>query len=229
MSPTPSSANQPVPSDDRNLVSVENDQSGLSLEDRLFLFWKNYRNAVVVAVAIVVGAIVGREVWGNMAASRELAIGRAFEAADSIEARQAFVQEHPGHPLAAAATLLIADEHYDNGDFDSAARSYDETARTSTDSVMAGRARLGSGVATIQAGRAPEGTAILQKLIDDPAQLESIRTEARFHLAAWAVASGDLVEARKELDALVQSESAQVWAQQIMLLESQVAAAQAGQ
>jgi len=229
MNTTPSPTNQPATSDDRNLVSVENDQPGLSLEDRLFLFWKNYRNALLVAVAIVVGSIVGREVWRNFAASRELAVGQAFGAAESIEARQAFVLKHGGHPLAGAAMLLIADEHYKNGDFGLAASAYEEAAGVATDSVLAARARLGSGVAHIQAGRSSEGSAILRQLNDDSNALESIRTESRFHLAALAVASGDMTQAREDLDALVQMGAAQAWAQQIMLLESQVAAAQVGE
>lgn len=227
MSPTHRPSNQPTASDDRNLVSVENDLPGISLEDRLFLFWKNYRNALLLGVAIVVGGIVGREIWRNVAASRELAIGQAFAAAESIDTRQAFVREHPDHPLAGVAMLLIADAHYENGEFDLAATAYDEAARASTDSVLVARARLGSGVAQIQAGRPDAGRSVLQELVDDPNQLEAIRTEARYQLAALAVASGDMARARTELDALVQMDSAPAWGQQIALLESQVQAAQA--
>lgn len=229
MSPTPSSSNQPASSDDRNIVSVESDSSGLSLEDRLFLFWKNYRNAVLVAIVVILGAIVGREVWARMAASREQAISEAFGAADSLEAKRAFANEHPDHPLAGAALLQVGDEQYQNGDYNAAWEAYSEAARLIDDPVLAARARLGAGVSQLQMGQNAEGESTLRQIVEDANVVEAIRAEARLHLAAMEVGTGDIERAREDLDALIQMNAARMWAQQIALLESQIAAVEAQQ
>ncbi len=207
-----SPAKKTAKSDDRNLVASEDSQTGPTIEDRLFAYWQQNRAVVLGLIIVVLLVIVGREVWKYAQASRESNTREAYGQATTTEERLAFASEHPGHPLAGAALLAVADESYTHREYAQAARQYAEATRSLTEPALAARARLGQGIAALQSDNAAEGASALEALADDARAPESLRLEALFHLAAGADASGDHEKARGYLDKLDALNPAGIWA-----------------
>src|ERR1700739_3540356 len=79
---------------------------------KLQTFWNNYQVPIyVLCIAIILG-IVGRGLWQRMAAHKEAHIESEYSAATTPEALKAFAAAHPGHTLAGAADLQLADKAY---------------------------------------------------------------------------------------------------------------------
>jgi hypothetical protein len=212
---------KPAKDDDRNLVAAEN-AAAPTVEDRLLVFWKNYRSALVWAIGAALLLIVAREGWGLYRDHQDTTARTAFGAAETPEQKAAFAAAHPGHPLAALALLAVADDAFAKDDFATAATRYNEAAAASTEPLLAARARLGEGIATIRAGSGPKGAGILQALAKDAAVSEPLRCEAWLHLAATALAEGDHAEARDALDQLTATSPTGIWTGRADFLRSQL-------
>jgi predicted negative regulator of RcsB-dependent stress response len=220
--PTPATP-KPAKGDDRNLVAVEN-AAAPSIEDRMLVFWNNYRVAIYWAIAAAILLIVGREGWGLYRSSQEESARVAFVAAGTPEQKLAYSREFAGHPLAGVALLSVADDSFAKGDFAQAAAQYKQAADACTEPVFKSRAQLGEGIASIRSGLAPKGVGILQALANDATVVESLRCEAWLHLAANALAEGDHAKARDALDRLNALAPTGVWAGRANFLLSQLPA-----
>ena len=133
---------------------------------------------------------------------------------------QAFARDNPGHSLAGAAYLRIADDAYTAGNFAEAQADYDKVAAALPGTAFATRALLGKGMCLVQSGKAAEGTAILQRLSDDTAQPAAVRCEAAYHLASLALEAGRFDDVIKLTNAIMQIDTGGVWAQRSLQLRA---------
>lgn len=213
---TPATPSQPTPAgDDRNLVAVDA-ATAASFEDKVQLWWKNYRTGVtVICVAIVVG-IVGKGGWDYMARQKDMEVGKAYVAATTPEQLKAFAAAHAGHSLAGIAQIRIADEAYKAGKAADAVAAYETAVTALGNSPLAARALVGRALAKIQSGKAADGVADLKKLADDANQLKAIRAEAAYSLTSLAVEAGNATEAQKWVDQLGQIDPVSPWTQRAM-------------
>ncbi|MGH8019742.1 MAG: tetratricopeptide repeat protein [Opitutaceae bacterium] len=215
-------AKKSAKSDDRNLVASEDSQSGPTIEDRLLTYWQKNRAVVLGLIFAVLLVIVGREIWNYMQASREADTREAYGRAATTEERLAFANAHPGHPLAGAALLAVADDSYTKRDYAEAARRYAEAAQSLTEPALAARARLGQGISALQSDNSADGANVLQMLADDAGAPESLRVEALFHLASAAEAAGDHAKAREHLDKLEAMNPTGIWASRASSLRARL-------
>ena len=100
------------PSDDRNLVGVEGGYEGADFEERILLFWENYRRIIIGTVAVVFSVVLVYQLTVYLDERRESALRAAYQLAEDREERLAFAKEHAGHPLAGFAYLEVANEKF---------------------------------------------------------------------------------------------------------------------
>jgi hypothetical protein len=94
---TPATPPAPNPAgDDRNLVAVDA-ATASTFEDKLHLFWKNNGTAVLTLIGLVIVGILAKGAWDYLAAQKELDVEKAFAAATTPAARQAFIAAQGDH------------------------------------------------------------------------------------------------------------------------------------
>jgi len=202
----PKDSNPLSPGDDRNLVVVDEDFAHADSEDRLWLFWQRYRNQVI---GTVTAFILGLIAWFAYLAWDESVredVRMKFEALADDDQRRAFAASHPGHPLAIAALLDIADREQAEGKGQVA--SYAAAAAIDPGSSRAAqalrwRARLYEGLLALEAKESTvreNGKVRLAELAEASEAPEALRGSAFLALTRAALAAQDTAGARSWLD-----------------------------
>jgi predicted negative regulator of RcsB-dependent stress response len=212
MTDNASPTQRPAKGDERNVVAVDPTAPEATLEERLALIWAQNRTLILAGIVAVFLAIIGRGLWESYAAGKARDVQIAFGAAETVEAKLAFARAHPDSPLAGIALIGAADDAYENADYATAATRYAEAAAALQDSLILGRARLGEAVSSLQAGMATKGESQLREIASDPAASEGIRAEAWYHLAAYALDSGNSAGAREAANKVGEVSPTSMWA-----------------
>jgi len=218
MAATPPTDPKPA-GDDRNLVPVEATPV-FSFEDKLYVFWQKYRGLILGLCVLVLVGIVGKGVWDYLARQKELDVQKSYAAAATPEQLKTFSASHTDHVLGGVAQLRIADEAYAAGKSAEAVAAYHKAISSLREGPLAARARLGRALAKIQAGNAAEAINELKQLVNDTAQFKAIRTEAAYHLTSLAVENGNVEEAQKLSDQLMQIDPTSPWTQRGLQLRA---------
>lgn len=205
------------PKDERNLVEVDDAFAEASFDDRLWLWWQRNAKAMLygaVTAIIVAGAFQGYRLWQEAQVNARQEAYR--EAVGDTEALLAFGNEHPGTTLGALALLTVADERFEAGAFGEAAELYRSSLSGFTDLPYQGRAQLGEAVSLLRQGgdSATAGAALLEQLASDPATVGTLRAEAAFQRAVYAVDTNDFDAARRFFDLVAEVDTTGVWQQQ---------------
>lgn len=219
--PTDSS---PLPGDDRNVVAAGSQGTVVSFEDQIQAFWHKNSRFILFVIALGFLAIIGREVVTYMWKVRESGISEAYGAADNSAKLKAFAAEHASHKLAGFAWIRLADEAYTAGNYSDAAASYDKAAPLLVDTPMSARARIGSALSQSLGGNRTQGDSALKAITTDLSIMQALRSEARYHLATFAISDGNIEDARKQLDDLAQADLTGMWAQRAFMLRSSLPA-----
>jgi hypothetical protein len=208
--------------DDRNLVPVEA-ATTLSFEDQIFLIWKKQRTFILGTLTAVAVVLVAWFVIREVQQSREAGISKAFGEATTLEAKRAFVGEHPDHVLAGVALLALADDGFANKRFDEAARDYGAAAAVLKDPLLVGRARLGEGTANLKSAQSSTtGEQQLTRAAEDATLLMAYRTQAWYILATHAAGAGDVAKARDLIGRLKALDPESDWANLATGLETRL-------
>ncbi|HUJ44534.1 MAG TPA: tetratricopeptide repeat protein [Opitutaceae bacterium] len=219
---------QPAVSPKGSGASDEKSETELPFDVQLRTFWEKNHQAVYVGCVLVVLAIAGRYTYEAIVVQHEASVEAAYAAATTPAKLQAFARDNPTHPLAGAAYLRMADESYTAGNFSEALEDYDKAAAVLPGTPFATRALLGKGMCLIQSGKTTEGTAILQRLADDNAQLAAVRCEAAYHLASLGLEAGRADEVVRLTNLIMQIDTGGVWAQRSLQLRSRLPVPVAG-
>jgi hypothetical protein len=216
---TPATPSGQQPSvDDRNLVPTG--PATATFEDKANAFWDKNRGVLIGLCVAVVVLLVGKGVWDNLAAKKELEIEQAFAAASTADQLKSFAASHAGHPLAGIAHLKLADEAYAAGKGAEAVAAYDQAIAQIKVGPLASRAQLGRALAKVQAGKAAEANAELKQLASDANQPKSLRAEASYHLASLAAEARNAEEVQKLADQIMQLDPTSGWAARAMALRA---------
>lgn len=197
---TPATPSGSKPSgDDRNLVAVDA-TNATTFEDRAQLFWERNRKlvwALIIAVLVIIG---GKAVWEYREDQKELEIQKNYAAATTPEQLKSFIAAHRDHALAGAAELTLADQAFTAGKFADATAGYDRALTTLKSPPLVARAKIGRALGKAQTGKAAEAASELKTIADDANQVNTVRTEALYHLAAIALEAGNAAEATKHVE-----------------------------
>ncbi|MGC9452316.1 MAG: tetratricopeptide repeat protein [Oceanipulchritudo sp.] len=181
------------------------------LEERFNDFWK--KNGVGIFGGIAIGAVIviGIQLFQYFEQRKEDSIRETFAAADTIELKMAFIEEHPEHQLSGLAQLQVADERYGEGEYGVAAEQYADAADIFEDPTLVSRALLGQGMSLLQSGRTEDGHSVLEAIALDSSALDQTRGEAAYHLAVSYWEAGETEKALEATDIILQLEGASLW------------------
>ncbi len=207
-----------VPADERNIVAVDEAYKEASLEDRVYLIWHKYSSWIVAVVIAVFAGLILYFALIFLAERRETAIREAYAAATTPEARETFVRENAGHPLAGAASLELADQRFEGEDYEGAAEFYAFAAESLTGHPLKGRARLGEAVAYVMLDRPEDAERVLAGLAGDEDILQSVRMEAKYSLASLAFEQGDYDRVRDLARELEEEDMMGFWSNRTRML-----------
>jgi hypothetical protein len=218
---TPATPSAPQPSgDDRKFVPAATSPAGLDLEDRVHLFWSQNKQTVLIVIAAVFLGIIAKGGWEYYTNQKELGVQQEFAAANTPEKLKAFAAAHAGHALAGVAQLQLADQAYAAGKSAEAAAAYTQALTRLPAGPLASRAKLGSAMSSLQAGKTAEGETALKQIVADAAQPKGTRAEAAYHLASLAQSQGHNDDARKLCDQVSQIDPSGSWMQRAMMLRA---------
>lgn len=215
---TPSAT--PSAGSDRNVVAVDEHTIGLTMEDRLRIYWQRNGKSVLALVVLIVIAIVAKGAWDYRAAQREQEIEREYAAASTPEQLKAFAGAHAGHVLTGITRLRLADADYAAGKSTEAVYGYEDAIATIKTGPLVSRARLGLAMANVQSGKAAEGEAGLKQLATDANEPKGTRVEAAYHLASLANVAGRADDVKKYSDLLMQIDPTSPWLQRALMLRA---------
>ncbi len=218
MAATPPTDPKPA-GDDRNLVPVDATPVD-SFEQTLHVFWQKYRGLILGFCVLILVGIIGKGVWDYLARQKQLEVEKAYAAASTPEQLKAFSASHADHVLGGVAQLRLADDAYAAGKSAEAVAAYDKASSSLKNGPLAARARLGRALAKVQGGNTAEGTTELRQLVNDTAQFKAIRTEAAYHLTSLAVEAGNVEDAQKLSDQLMQIDPTSPWTQRGLQLRA---------
>ena len=193
--------------------------------ERLQLFWAKNSSAVLTGCTLVLLGILAKGGWEIYVDHREASIGKEYAVAATTEQVKQFISRHDGHLLAGVAYLRLADEDYAAGKYADAAANYDKAQAPLGTLPLVARAKLGSAMSQLLAGKATEGEAALKKIVDDATMFKAVRAEAAYHLVSQAVGSGKAAEVNVLVEKLLQIDGTGMWAQRAMMLRAQMPAA----
>lgn len=223
MSTPHNSASSSSAGDDRNLVTVDENYLAPTFEDRLRIFWEKNSRAIVVGCVLVLAAILGKGIYEYTRAQREKALAAEFgeaRAAEGDAKLKAFAAEHGEHALGGLAQLAIADRAYSTANYAEARSAYEKAAHVLKNNAFGQRARLGAAVAAVQGGAAAEGEAALKQIVADLTLDKLVRSEAAYHLASLAAATGNAPEAIRLIEQATVIDPEGHWADRASMLRA---------
>lgn len=155
-------------------------------EERLWLFWNNYGNKVMVAALLLVGSILaaqGYQLWEKKEVEK---MQVAYQNVGSQEDQISFALTYENKPLAGVVFLELADKAYNDKDYSSAGRYYEEAAEALGDHPLGARAALGSAIIFMHQKDAQSARKILNALLQNKNTLNAYRAAATYQLATLA-------------------------------------------
>ena len=197
--------------DDRNLVSVSNQDVDADFEEGILLFWQRHRNTIVTGVVVVIVLVGAFELWSYLDERRETSIRNAFQGADSPSALLSFAESYPDHSLAGFAYLQVANSEYREKAFESAASHYHDAIAILADTPLSERARLGYAMSSIAQGQRDIGESVLDELAADNTILDTTRAEAAYNLAVLYAEMGDRDSVLEQIDFIGALEQPGYW------------------
>ncbi|PIP59648.1 MAG: hypothetical protein COZ46_01885 [Verrucomicrobia bacterium CG_4_10_14_3_um_filter_43_23] len=189
-----------------------------SFEDKLWIFLKNNKRLItsVIVVVVLLGlAIPGVNLYQSWHASK---VQKAFVAAKTKAQQEAFVKANPNEILAAVTMLEFADSAYSEGDYKNALTWYQKSKAGLKENFLAGRARLGIGMATILSGNDEQGRMLLEEIVSDDRLMSAYRAEAAYHLALLLMKDGQDKAGMMRLVSIGQMPNAGIWQRRAMAL-----------
>ena len=192
------------------------------IEERFNDFWKKNGASIFGGIALGAAIVIGIQLFQYFDQKKEESIQEQFGAAQTVEEKIQFAEDHKDHQLGALAQLQVADERYKEGNYSEAAELYGATSKIFVDPTIVSRAVLGQGISLLQAGNREDGRSVLKAVTLDASALDQTRAEAAYHLAISYWEDQDNEKALEMTDVILQLDSAQFWAYRANLLRDRL-------
>jgi tetratricopeptide (TPR) repeat protein len=185
-------------------------------------FWERNRNAVYLAIGLILAGILAKGAWDYMLVHKELAIKQEYAECSTAESYRAFAANHPGHLLAAMAELNVADDAYVAGHYGDAVANYEKAATDLPAGPFQDRAKMGQVMSQELSGKTADAETGLRLILNDTSRLKAIRCEAGYHLASLAQAAGRSAEVEKLAEQLMQIDPSNPFAERALALRAEM-------
>jgi len=196
-----------------------------SPEVRLRQAWQRYGGLFYFFCGVLGLAVLAKGGWRYLNDQKELGIQKEYSDCVTPDSYLAFAAKHPGHPLAGVAEETVADNAFSSGRFLDALKAYSSAVTDLPEGPVRAHAKLGQAMSLVMTGRTGEAEANLRLLMDDPGEMNAIRCEAGYHLAALELASGRGAEVQKIAEGLLKIDASNAFSERAFMLRPTGAAA----
>ncbi len=211
-----------IEADERNIVAVDEAYKEAGLEDRMYLIWHKYSTLIVGAVIAVFAGTILYFAMLYMAERREASIRDEYAAAETVEAREAFARDYPGHLLGGTAALEAGDNRFEAEEYEPAAEMYALASSALDRHPLGGRARLGEGMSYVFLGRTDDAERVFNALADDADALLAVRMEAKSQLALLAFEQGNYERVSDLFDRIDAEDQMGYWSDRVQSLVDEI-------
>lgn len=206
--------------DERNIIDLD-ESAELSFEDRLHLYWVENKGVITGTITVLALFIIGFNGLRIYKEAAESKIQSAYAEAKANGALESFALEYSNKDLGGFAALLVADEFYTLGNYESAADFYGKASSALESDLLVARAQLGLSFAKYYGASKEEGRTMLEGIAADPALADAVRLEAAYHLAIDADVNGDTAAFENYSTQLSSSAVSSQWQQRMDLYRQQ--------
>lgn len=223
--------------DDRNLVLVDDDFQDADFEDKVWLFWRRHGKKTVAAAVAVFLAAFSVIVYTQGKKMHVAALQSDYAELKTADERRAFALAHTGDAMAGTIFYALGNESFAEGKFSEAAADYAASAAVFAEksepefALPRDRAKFSEAVALDKSGKKEDARERLAALASSLKTDETVRGQAMYNLAVFALSAGDVAGARGWLDEMDRALSAQnMWHSEksnLIRLEPSLAAAPA--
>jgi hypothetical protein len=191
-------------------------------EEHLTKAWERYGTFIYIVCGVVAAGILANGGWRYLNEQKELGIQKEYSQCVATDSFRSFAANHPGHPLAGAAELTVADYSYAAGKYAEALGAYTSAAADLPKGPIQARALLGQAMSQALTGKASDAEANLRKLMTDTGLLKTLRCEAGYHLAVLALDTGRGAEVQGIAEQLLRIDPASPFAERAFSLRPSV-------
>ncbi|MFI3290258.1 MAG: tetratricopeptide repeat protein [Opitutales bacterium] len=198
--------------DERKTVIADSDFENLEFDDRVWLWWKEYKFSAIVSVIAALAIIVlvnGHRMLQQKAITDAQA---AYSQCTDDASLEKFISEFGYSELAGVAAMTLADKEYNNSNFAKAQELYAKALRSLDKSELAAKALIGEAFAMIKQGKTDEATIALEKVAQAEKVNATYKAQATFELAVLEYTKGAKDVSKAILDKLIQNPQAGIWA-----------------
>jgi hypothetical protein len=195
-----------------------------SPEVRLKQAWERYGGLVYFACGVVALGILAKGGWDYLNVQKELGIKKEYLECTTPDSYLSFAAKHPGEPLSGVAEETVADNSYTSGKYGDALRAYTSAIADLPVGPIRSHARLGQAMCLDLTGKPVDAEANFRLIMEDAAELKTIRCEAGYHLAGIAVAAGRGADVPKIAEELMKIDASSPFAERTFMLRPPVAA-----
>jgi hypothetical protein len=198
----------------------DNPQVQLSPDEQLKALWDKYGKFIYYVFGAVAIGLIARGGIDYVNREKEAGIEKEYLACTTPDSYLSFAVKHPGHPLAGVAEETVADNSYASGKYLDALKAYSSAVTDLPEGPVRDHAKLGQAMSLELTGRTGEAESALRALVEDPAQMKTIRCEAGYHLAGLEVAAGRAGDVAKLSDELMKIDPESPFAERTFMLRS---------
>jgi len=191
-------------------------------EETLRQAWERYGSFIYITCGVIALGILAKGGWDYLNVQKEIGIQNEYSQCVSLDSYRSFAANHPGHPLAGAAEVIVADGSYATGKFADAVTSYTSAIADLPAGPVQARAKLGLAMSLVLSGKTADAESSLRQLLNDTTLLNQVRCEAGFHLASLAAAAGRTADVQKFAEQVMQIDATSPFAERAFSLRSSV-------
>ncbi len=181
--------------DERKTVILDEDLEGVEFDDKVWLYWSRNKNFIISMVVLAFAIVVGVQGWKMYQVKKADSLAAAFEAVSGVEGLENFAKQNSGTALAGVVLLEVADKAYKAGEYERAAKIYNQAVSELGSSVLKGRALLGAAVCEYSID-SQKGILALKSIYGDVEVAQGYRAQAGYLYALGLSNSGKTGEAK---------------------------------
>ncbi len=199
--------------DERKTVIADADFENLDFDDRVWLWWRENKKSVILAVVVSFVLIIGVNAYKLVSHQAMIAEQTAYNACSDAKSLEEFALNNGG-TLGAVAALQSGDDLFKNAKFAEAKSFYAKAEKGLKGNPLLGRAALGVAFSEIALGNKAEGKKALADIVQNAQVNEAFKIQAQYELGVMEFADGNKDAAKKTLQAVADNPASGMYGQQ---------------
>lgn len=214
-------SNNPDENNPNNVELVNEAFEEASMEDKVWLFWRQYNRHILLAIALIFLGFIGFQGIGFYKERQIEKLQEDYQEAIDEGNALTFAQNNPKEPLAGTVFIQEADKLIEDKNYSEAIQFYQKALASLKNTPLADRCRLSIAITHFFNGDRNAAKQNLESLMNRHESMGTIRAEAAYQLALITLEDEDYNATKTYLDLVSRIPNAGIWGQKgSVLLDS---------